>query len=124
DTERCRREYLVRDAEQWPKDVDAAVRIDDADVQEVAPAGDDESAREQDRRIPRRTPERRHETAEKILQHETTDARTGVEGGQDEDRLEHDREVVPEREQALPERGREDARHPDRERWRAPGTRE
>ena len=43
DAQRDAGEQLVRDAEQRPEDVDAAVRIDDADVQEVAPAGDDES---------------------------------------------------------------------------------
>ena len=34
--------------------------------------------------------------AEELLQHEAPDARAGVDGGEDEHRLEHDREVVPE----------------------------
>ena len=42
-----RRQHLVRDAEQRPQDVDAAIRIDDADVEEVSPARDDERAGEQ-----------------------------------------------------------------------------
>ena len=32
-----------------------------------------------------------------LLEHETPDARSGIDGRQDEQRLEHDREVVPER---------------------------
>ena len=36
-------QHLIRDAEQRPQDVDAAVRIDDADIEEVAPARDDQA---------------------------------------------------------------------------------
>ena len=52
------REQLIRDAEQRPENVDAAVRIDDADVEEIAPSCDDETARHQHRRIPRGLAER------------------------------------------------------------------
>ena len=62
--------------------------------------------------------------AQRVLQHEAADARAGIERGEDEHRLEHDREVIPEREQALAERVGEDARHADRERRRAAGARE
>ena len=52
--ERRRREQLVRDAEERPQRVDAAERIDDALVQEVAPARDDQPRGEQVRRQRRR----------------------------------------------------------------------
>ncbi len=45
--QRDTREHLVRDAEQRPQDVDAAVRIDHADVEEVTPARHDQRARKQ-----------------------------------------------------------------------------
>ncbi len=64
------------------------------------------------------------DVTEQVLQHEAADARARVQRGQDEQRLEHDREVVPERHHALAaERMREDLRHPDRERRRAAGAR-
>ena len=37
------------------------------------------------------------DVAEQLLQHEAADARAGVDRRQDEHRLEHDREVIPER---------------------------
>src|SRR3712207_7013564 len=36
------------------------------------------------------------DVADRVLQHEPADPRAGVDGGEDEQRLEHDREVVPE----------------------------
>ena len=45
--------------------------------------------------------QRTAEVAEAVGEHESRDARAGVDGGEDEQRLEHDREVVPERLQAL-----------------------
>src|SRR5439155_25887532 len=57
----------------------------------------------------------RPELAEEVLQHEAPDARSRVERGEDEERLEHDREVIPERERRAAERTREDARHADRQ---------
>ena len=41
--------------------------------------------------------------AQRILHHEAAHARAGIHRGQDEDGLEHDGEVVPERHQALAE---------------------
>ena len=63
--------------------------------------------------------------AQELLQHEAPDARAGVDRGQDEQRLEHDREVVPQRgERRRPARrdAGEDLRHADRERRRAAGA--
>ena len=124
DAQRDRRQHLIRDAEQRPQAVDAAERIDRAEVQEVAPARDDEPAADQHARIPARAAERRHDVAEQVLQHEARDARAGVDRRQDEQRLEHDREVIPNRQQRVAERAREDARHADGQRRRAAGARE
>ena len=46
-------------------------------------------------------PERLVDVAEQILQHEPPDARAGIDDGQDEQRLEHDGEVIPEAEHRL-----------------------
>ena len=60
-----------------------------------------------------------------VLQHEAADARAGVERREDEQRLEHDREVVPERHRrAAAEHVREEMRHPHREARRAARARE
>ena len=59
-----------------------------------------------------------------ILQHDAPHPGSGVEGRENEDRLEHDREVIPQRHHSLPERGTENTRHADRERWRAAGASE
>ena len=48
--------------------------------------------------------------AEQILQHEAADARAGIHDRQDEQRLEHDGEVIPEAEKRPPPPG-EDMRH-------------
>ena len=62
---------------------------------------------------------------EHILQHEAPDARAGIERRQDEHRLEHDREVIPDGHAGRwPKVAAEDARHADRERRRAAGARE
>ena len=42
-----------------------------------------------------------HDLSEQVLQNEAPDAGAGVEGGQDEERLEHDGEVIPKREHPL-----------------------
>ena len=57
-----------------------------------------------------------------LLEHEAADPGAGVHRGEDEERLEHDGEVVPERHQALAERAAEDVGHADRERRRAAGA--
>ena len=50
-----------------------------------------------------------------LLDHEPADPGTGVEGGENEKRLEHDRKVIPERDQPGPEGAAEDLGHPDRQ---------
>ena len=48
-----------------------------------------------------------------LLEHEPPDAGAGVHGRQDEERLEHDGEVIPERGEVGAERSGKDLRHPD-----------
>ena len=70
-------------------------------------------------------PERRPDVAQQILQHEAADARAGVDDGEDEQRLEHDGEVIPEADDgASAAAGGEDVGHAERERGRAAGARE
>ena len=65
------------------------------------------------------------EGAEQVLDHEAADAGAGVDRGQDEQRLEQDGEVVPERHHRLAaDHARQDVRHADRERRRAAGARQ
>ena len=68
--------------------------------------------------------ERRVRVAEQLLQHEAADARAGVDRRQDEHRLEHDREVIPERETRAGEDAAEDAGHADGKTGRAAGARQ
>ena len=61
--------------------------------------------------------------AQQILQHEAAHARAGVDDGQDEQRLEHDGEVIPEADERAAAAGaREDVRHAQRQRRRAAGA--
>src|SRR5918998_3460500 len=109
-------EELVGDAEEWEELVDAALRVVHAGVEEVPPAADDEGARDQVTRQPRGTRKGPVDVAEQVLEHEPPDARAGVDGGQDEQRLEHDGEVVPESLQGrAADDAREDLGHPDRQ---------
>ena len=119
------REHLVRDAEERPQRVDAAERIDHALIQEVAPRGDAQRRRDQVGRQRFRAAQRRRERAEQILQHEAAGARAGVDRGQDEERLEQDREVVPERHhRRAADHLVENLRHADGQRRRAARARE
>ena len=61
--------------------------------------------------------------AEQVLQHEAAHARARVDDGEDEERLEHDGEVIPEAEDgASAAAAREDVRHAQRQRGRAAGA--
>ena len=103
---------LVRDAEDRPERVDAAERIGHALIEEVAPGGDEDAAGEQDGGIPGDSTERRPEVLAQVLEHEAADARARVERGEDEQRLEHDGEVIPEGHDGLASAGlHEDLRH-------------
>ena len=62
--------------------------------------------------------------AQKILQHEAAHARSGIEDGQDEQRLEHDREVIQEADQRLSPGLRKYVRHAERQRRPAAGAAE
>src|SRR3712207_1312864 len=81
-------------------------------------AGDDVA------RPPREVAELLPDVADRVLQHEPADAGAGVDGGEDEQRLEHDREVVPERLAATAEGLAEHLRETDRQRWSAAGPRD
>ena len=59
-----------------------------------------------------------------FLQHEPANARAGIDGGKDEERLEHDGEVVPEAHQPAAEGGAEHLCNADRQGGRATGARE
>ena len=65
------------------------------------------------------------EMAEQVLQHEAADAGAGVDDGEDEERLEHDGEVIPEAEDGVAAAGDgEDVGHAEGQRGRAAGAEE
>jgi hypothetical protein len=96
-------EQLVGDAEEREELVDSAERVGGAGVEEVAPGGDDQAAAQPDAGLPVDPAERLEDVAEHVLEHEAADAGAGVDRGQDEQRLEHDRDAL----QQLPARQRE-----------------
>ena len=103
DAQRDGGQQLVGDAEQRPQRIDAAQRIAHALIQEVAPGGHDRRAGQPARPgIQLVRPQRLVDMAQQILQHEAAHARAGVDDGQDEQRLEHDGEVIPEAEKRRP----------------------
>ena len=57
--------------------------------------------------------------SEQILQHEAPDPRAGIKRAQDKQRLEHDREVIPQRHHGPAAERAEDMRHAHRQRGRA-----
>jgi hypothetical protein len=118
-------QHLVGNAEQRPQAVDAAERIDHALVQDVAPGGDAQTGGDQVGGPGVGLLEGGHEGAQQILQHEASGTRTGVAGGQDEQRFEEDGEVVPEGHHRLPADDlRKDLGHSHGQRRRTAGTRE
>ena len=88
-------EHLVGDAEQRPERIDAAQRVAHALDQEITPARHHQHAGQQIGAQVARVAQRFPEVPEKILKHIAAHARAGVHRGQDEQRLEHDREVIP-----------------------------
>ena len=124
ETERDAREELVRDAEDRPERFHAAIGIAHAGDEKESPGAHDEQAREDVGRSVLRVAERLPQMAKRILQQITAHARAGVERRQNEQRLEHDREVIPEIEPATGSDLGEDLRHANRERRRAAGTAE
>ncbi len=94
--ERNRRQQLIANAEERPERINSAERILDALPEEISPRGNDHRAGKKNRWIPTGAPERLPDVAQRILQHEASDAGTGVNDGEDEQRFEHDGEVIPE----------------------------
>ncbi len=90
-------QHLVGNAEQRPQGVDTPERVDHALIEQVAPHGHATGSSQQVRAPRLGALERRHETAQQILQHEAPGTSTGVHGGEDEQGLEQNGEVVPER---------------------------
>ena len=93
------REQLVGDAEQREEGVDAAQRIGDAHQQDRSPCGDHHDAAHPGADLPARVmqaPQRAAQVAQTVGQHEPGHPGAGIDGRQDEQRLEHDREVIPE----------------------------
>mmetsp|Transcript_1545 Transcript_1545/g.2514 ORF Transcript_1545/g.2514 Transcript_1545/m.2514 type:complete len:727 (-) Transcript_1545:200-2380(-) len=116
-------QHLVGDAEQRPQRVDAAQRVDHALVQEIAPGRHAQPGGDEVGHPALSALERGHETAQQVLQHEAAGAGAGVHRGQDEERLEQDREVVPEGHQRLAAHHLvQDLGHAHGQRRRAAGT--
>ena len=94
------REQLVGDTEQREQRVDAAQRIGHAHQQDAAPRRGHGQAADPYARAPARVSQlsqRTAQVAQGVGEHETRDPGARIDGGQDEQRLEHDREVIPER---------------------------
>ena len=126
DRQRDGGEQLVGDAEQREQRVDATQRVGDAHEQDRTPCGDDDERRDPRTDAPGRVTEavQPGHVAERLRQHETCDARAGVDRRQDEQRLEHDREVVPELLHRIAwDDAAEHVRHAERERRGATGAR-
>ena len=103
----------------------AAKRINDTLIQEEAPQHDSEAGAENIRPQVVGVAERLIHMTQHVLDHEASDTRSGVDCGEDKERLEQDREVIPECFHRLAaHRLREDLRHADGERWGAAGSRQ
>ena len=126
--QRDRGEQLVGDAEQREQRVDPAEWIGDAHQQDAAPQRDDGQAAHPCADPPARVAElaqRPAEIAQAVGKHEPGDSGAGVDRREDEQGLEHDREVVPERLQAgTAEHAVQDLRHADGQGRRPAGARD
>src|SRR5439155_24598728 len=107
---------LIGNTEKRPKAVDPTKRINHSLEQEIAPGRTDNSACQYHAGIPGGSSQRFPEVSEEVLQHESSHACAGVKHGENEQRLKHDGEVVPDGLEALhAQRIREDVRHTDGE---------
>src|SRR5207245_9427431 len=122
-TERNRSQQLIGDSEERPKRVDSSQRILDPLPQKISPGRNNQSTGGEDRGIPTGAAERLPDVTEGVLHHEAADARASVENGENEQRLEHDSEVIPERHHSLaPKTVRKDVRHANRKGRSTTGT--
>ncbi|MCG3778154.1 MAG: hypothetical protein JW388_0862 [Nitrospira sp.] len=110
---------MIGDAEDGPERFHTAIGIAHAGDQKKSPAAHDEQTGEQTREIILRVTQRLPDSPERILEQITAHARARIERGQDEQRLEHDREVIPEIEPASAGDLRKDLRHADGQSRRA-----
>src|SRR6266436_3702341 len=85
----------TRCSRDWSSDV-CSSDLDRAEVKKIAPRGDDDRRGDNDIRIGAAVAQRLPQIAEQVLEHEARDAGPGVQRAQNEQRLEHDREVIPE----------------------------
>ena len=124
DRKRDGREHLVGGAKQGPQRPDSAQWVDHADIEKVSPQRHRERGSDQIVGPGGGFLESRHRITDQILNHETEHPCSGIDRGQDEQRFEQDREVIPNPHQRRSaEERREDARHADRERRCAAGAR-
>ena len=89
-------QQLVGNAEEREESVDAPQRVGDAHEQNRAPASHHDRGSQPGANLPRVVLEARPEVTQRIGEHEPGDAGASVDRGEDEQGLEHDREVVPE----------------------------
>ena len=123
DTERNRSQQLIGDSEQRPERVDSSQRILDPLPQKISPGRNNQGTGGEDRGIPTGAAERLPDVTEGVLHHEAADARASVENGENEQRLEHDGEVIPERHHGLAAKTvRKDVRHANRKGRSTAGT--
>src|ERR1700688_731008 len=94
-------EQLIANSEERPERINSSEGIFNPLPEKISPGGYNHRAGKKNRRVPTRPAERLPDMAERVLQHETSDAGAGVNDGQDKERFEHDGEVIPERHDGL-----------------------
>ena len=109
-------QQLVGDPEQRPQRIDSTYWILHALPQKKSPGSDHQRAGSHDRGIPTGAPQWLPDVAEGVLHHETAHSRSGIENGENKERLEHDGKVIPERHHRLSAQAvRKNMRHANRE---------
>ena len=117
------RYQLIGDAEEREQGLDSASRVRHAHEQQRAPGRDDGGRGAPRSRPPRRVFELRKHVSEGVRDLESGDSGDGVDGGKDEQSLEHDGEVVPEAHHSRsPAELVENMGHADRKRGRPAGS--
>src|ERR1700678_528043 len=121
--QRDAREQLIRDAEERPERINSAERILHALPQKISPCADHHGAGGEYPGRGTGFAQRFPDMSAEFLHHETAPTRAGVQHGENEKRFEHDREVIPDAEQAFAADGAaENLRHAYGEGGRAAGA--
>src|SRR5439155_20427676 len=99
------REKLFSDTKERPQTVKPNHLINHSLIKKVSPSSYHQATSQDHTQIPARAPQRRPELSQEILEQKAAYPGAGIKRGEDEERLEHNGKVIPQRHHCPPSQG-------------------